>query len=92
MDAVGLFWILLLSHLLGNYWVDSNENETCLLGSPQCLVVQALNQILAVDKFHMFGSQLGLSETLHSSPCYRISSGTTERSWSKLPDFDRLSV
>ena len=32
------------SHLFRNYWVDSNE--TCLLGSSQCLVVQAPNQIL----------------------------------------------
>ena len=30
--------------LFRNYWVDSNE--TCLLGSSQCLVVQAPNQIL----------------------------------------------
>ena len=37
MGAVGHLWFCLLSHLLRNYWVDSNE--TCLLGLPQCLVV-----------------------------------------------------
>ena len=36
--------IFFQSHLFRNYWVDSNE--TCLLGSSQCLVVQAPNQIL----------------------------------------------
>ena len=41
--AAGHLWFFLLSHLLRNYWVDSNE--TCLLGSPQCLVVQRWNRI-----------------------------------------------
>ena len=44
MAAVDHLWLFLLSHLLRNYWMDSNE--TCLLGSSQCLVVQAPNQIL----------------------------------------------
>ena len=44
MAAVGHLWFFLLLHRLRNYWVDSNE--TCLLGSPRCLVVQAPNQIL----------------------------------------------
>ena len=39
-----------------------------------------------------FGSQLGLSEMFHWPPCYHISSGTTECSWSKLACYNRLSI
>ena len=45
MATVGHLWFFFQPHLFRNYWVDSNE--TCLLGSSQCLVVQAPNQILA---------------------------------------------
>ena len=44
MATVGHLWFFFQSHLFRNYWVDSNE--TCLLGSSQCIVVQAPNQIL----------------------------------------------
>ena len=44
VEKHGHLWFFLLSRLLSNYCVDSNE--TCLLGLPRCLVVQAPNQIL----------------------------------------------
>ena len=40
--------IFLVSHLLRNYLTDSNE--TCLLYSPQCLVVQVQKKLRSVDK------------------------------------------
>ena len=52
MAAVGQLWFFLLLHLLRNYWVDSNE--TCLLCSSQCLVVQAPNQILIGRQISIF--------------------------------------
>ena len=56
MAAVGHLWFFLLSHLLRNYWVDSKE--TCLLGSPQGLVVQAPNQILVGRQISHFWLQI----------------------------------
>ena len=49
MAVVGHLWFFLLSHLLRNYLTDSNE--TCLLCSPRCLVVQVQKKFRSVDKF-----------------------------------------
>ena len=82
----GHLWLFLLSHPLRNYLTDSNE--TCLLCSPQCLVVKYKKKTIPVHR-HIwpFGSRLGLSEISHWQACYRISSKTAGRiifrSWSK---------
>ena len=47
--AVSHLWFFLLLHLLRNYLTDSNE--TCLLCSPQCLIVQVQKKFRSVDKF-----------------------------------------
>ena len=46
-----------------NYLTDSNE--TCLLCSPQCLVVQVQKKIPVRRQIWPFGSRLGLSEISH---------------------------
>ena len=81
MAAVGHLWFFLSSHLLRNYLTDSNE--TCLLCSPQCIVVRVQKKkIRSVDD-----SRLGLSEISHGQACCRISSKTNGRiffrSWSE---------
>ena len=85
MPGVDHLWFFLLSHLLRNYLTDSNE--TCLLCSPQCLVVQVQKRILVRRQIWSFGSRLGLSGFSHWQACYRISSKTTGRmffkSWSE---------
>ena len=77
MAVVGHLWFFLLSHLLRNYLTDSNE--TCLLCSPQCLVVQVQTKILVLRQIWPFGSRFGLSEISHWQSFYRISSKTTGR-------------
>ena len=58
MAAVGCLWFFfLLSHLFGNYLTDSNE--TCLLCSTQCLVVQVQKKSLVRRQIWPFGSRLG---------------------------------
>ena len=77
MVAVGHLWFFLLSHLHRNYLTDSNE--TCLLCSPQCLVVHVQKTIPVRRQIWPFGSRLGLSEISHWQACHRISSKTTCR-------------
>ena len=89
MAAVGCLWFFLLSHLFGNYLTDSNE--TCLLCSTQCLVVQVQKKVWSVDKFGRLVPDSD-SEMSHWQAFYRISSKTTGRIFLDLGQNVPLSI
>ena len=67
MAAAGHLWFFLLSHLIRNYWVDSNE--TCLLGSPQSLS-HSNEFVTRVKNSHVFATREKIERILHMCDKY----------------------